>query len=213
MTAAPAKFAFDLDFSHAPQKKQALSEAEIERVRAEAAAEAYQRGLAEGRTTAEAKAADALAKAAERLANDMAATLKKTDAMRADYAREAIGLAKVVGQKFAAHLIARQPAAELEALFTDCLASLDKAPHIVVRCHPDLADLIKQKAGAAIARSGFEGRLIVLGDPDIRIGDGRIEWAEGGVVRDISTAATEIDRRIADYLAALGPAEPRKAAS
>ncbi len=31
---------------------------------------------------------------------------------------------------------------------------------------------------------GFEGRLVVLAEPEIALGDCRIEWADGGVVRD-----------------------------
>ena len=31
---------------------------------------------------------------------------------------------------------------------------------------------------------GFEGRLVILGEPDIAPGDVRLEWADGGVVRD-----------------------------
>jgi flagellar assembly protein FliH len=31
---------------------------------------------------------------------------------------------------------------------------------------------------------GFEGRVIVLGEPDIALGDARLEWADGGLVRE-----------------------------
>lgn len=75
-------------------------------------------------------------------------------------------------------------------------------PHLVIRCHPDLADAIRDNAIAQMAHSGFSGRLVVMGDPDIRLGDGRLEWVDGGVVRDIAETAGEIDRQIASYLAA-----------
>ena len=52
--------------------------------------------------------------------------------------------------------------------------------------------------------SGFAGRLIVLGDPEIRMGDGRLEWADGGLVRDINAISSEINTRISAYLAARG---------
>jgi flagellar assembly protein FliH len=52
--------------------------------------------------------------------------------------------------------------------------------------------------------SGFSGRLIVLGDPEIRMGDGRLEWADGGLVRDINAISNEINTRISAYLAARG---------
>ena len=33
---------------------------------------------------------------------------------------------------------------------------------------------------------GFEGRLVTFGEPDIAPGDVRLEWADGGIVRDRS---------------------------
>ena len=39
------------------------------------------------------------------------------------------------------------------------------------------------------ALHGFDGRLVVLAEPGIALGDCRIEWADGGLARD--RAATE----------------------
>ena len=50
--------------------------------------------------------------------------------------------------------------------------------------------------------SGFAGRLVVMGDPDQRLGDGRLEWVDGGLVRDIGAIAKDIDRKISAYLTA-----------
>ena len=58
------------------------------------------------------------------------------------------------------------------------------------------------RASAMIASSGYAGRLVVMGDPEIRIGDGRLEWVDGGLVRDIAEISRQIDRQIATYLAA-----------
>jgi flagellar assembly protein FliH len=52
--------------------------------------------------------------------------------------------------------------------------------------------------------SGFAGRLVVLGDPEQKPGDGRIEWVDGGLVRDRAALEAEIDNRIAAFLAAKG---------
>jgi flagellar assembly protein FliH len=49
--------------------------------------------------------------------------------------------------------------------------------------------------------AGFAGRLVVMGDPEIRLGDGRLEWVDGGLVRDIAETSRQIDRQIATYLA------------
>ncbi len=113
-------------------------------------------------------------------------------------------LAASVARKLAAHLVARQPQAEMAALIAECMASLENAPHLVIRCHPDLCDALKAITEERMKMSGFSGRLVVLGDPDIRLGDGRIEWADGGLVRDINAISNEINTRISAYLAARG---------
>ena len=55
---------------------------------------------------------------------------------------------------------------------------------------------------AHIQTSGFSGRLVVMGDPDIALGDCRLEWVDGGIVRNEAAIAAEIDRRIAAFAAA-----------
>ena len=82
------------------------------------------------------------------------------------------------------------------------MQSLEGVPHLVVRCHPTIADGIRDIATAHMQTSGFTGRLVVMGDPDIRLGDGRLEWVDGGLVRDIGAIAKDIDLKISAYLAA-----------
>ena len=82
------------------------------------------------------------------------------------------------------------------------MPSLNGVPHLVIRCHPDLADQIRDIATAQVASSGYQGRLVVMGEPDIRLGDGRIEWVDGGLVRDSAALDAQIQDSIAQYLAA-----------
>ena len=54
-----------------------------------------------------------------------------------------------------------------------------------------------------IARArGFEGRLVVLAEPEIAPGDCRIEWADGGVVRDARRDRAAIGDAVGRYLGA-----------
>ena len=69
---------------------------------------------------------------------------------------------------------------------------------------PILADRVRDIATSKMTHSGFTGRLVVLGDPDIAIGDARLEWADGGVVRDIRQLSADIDASITEYFAARG---------
>jgi flagellar assembly protein FliH len=202
----PARFTFDLDLAQGPRPAApmpvGLPEELVARLIEEARAEGFAEGRKEGERAASVMAAQAIAAAAAGLAARSAEMTEALDGARQSILADAAALAASIGRKLAGHLIARQPTAELEALIVECLASLDKAPHLVIRCHPDLADAVRDIATEHMAHSSFSGRLVVLGDPDQRLGDGRLEWVDGGLVRDVGALSAEIDRNISDFLAA-----------
>lgn len=199
------RFTFDLDLgpvSHEP--KHSYSEGQLAEAASDARQEGYAQGYADGENSAGVIAARALAEAAENIAArgvEMAAAL---DDARADTLRDAVNLAASVGRKLAASLVARYPLGEIEALIAECLSTIDNAPHLVIRCEPALADAVKEIATARMATSSFAGRLVVMGDPEIAAGDCRLEWVDGGLVRDMNAISSQIDQRIAAYLAARG---------
>ena len=199
-SASPARFRFDLDLGNRAERSSVITETGLAALVAEAREQGRVEGLAEGERTAAARAAQAIAKAAQALADHSAAMNAALDDDRRTTRDQAIALAASIGRKLAHQLIAREPAAEIEALITECLASLDAVPHLVVRCHPDLADEIREIAQSRVATSGFAGRLIVLGDPDRALSDARIEWVDGGLVRDTATLEAEIDARISQFI-------------
>ena len=206
--ASPARFTFDLDLEPRPVRRApepapvpSIPEDVVAQLIANAREEAYAEGLKAGEQNAASMAAQTIAAAAGSLATQSARMSAALEEARAAHHEEAVGLAVSVGRKLALHLVARFPLGELEALVAECLPSLSGVPHLVIRCHPDLADAIRDIATAQMAHAGFAGRLVVMGDPDIRLGDGRLEWVDGGLVRDIADTSRQIDRQIATYLA------------
>lgn len=204
MSATPAKFTFDLDLGRRQERNSLVTETAMATLLEEARRESREAGLAEGERTAVAKAAKAEAAAAESLAVRVAAMAASMDDARKQTIAEGVELSLSIARKLAGGLIAREPTAEIEQLVAECMATLDGVPHLVIRCDPALADSVRDIATSKMTASGFTGRLVVLGDPDIAIGDARIEWADGGVVRDIRKLSAEIDARIAQYFAARG---------
>jgi flagellar assembly protein FliH len=203
-SSAPSKFRFDLDLGHRQERNSVMTESAIAMLIASARDEGRREGLAEGERNATVKAAQAMAKAATDLADRTAAMNAALDDNRHATLSDAVSLAAAIGRKLARHLLEREPAAEIEALVAECLASLDAVPHLVIRCNDELADAVRDLAKERIATSGFSGRLVVLGEPDIRLGDARIEWSDGGIIRDTAALEAEIDQRIAQYIAAHG---------
>lgn len=205
MSAQPVRFTFDVDMgSRSSERKSSLSENALAELLAEARREGHAAGLADGERTAAARAEKQVSTAAEALAGKVAAMAATIDDARKQAVAEAVNLALSIARKLAGRMIAAEPTAEIEALIADCLQSLEGVPHLVIRCEPMLADRVRDIATAKMTHSGFTGRLVVLGDPDIAIGDARLEWADGGVVRDIRQLSADIDGRITEYFAARG---------
>jgi flagellar assembly protein FliH len=210
MNARPAKFTFDLDMARQPERPGPSAEIISGAMLQQARMEGYAEGFAEGERSATAAAAQRLTAAAEAVSDHAVQMVAGLDDARKATMRDAVELAGSIARKLAANLLAREPTAELEALLTECLASLEGVPHLVIRCHPDLADKIREIATARIASSSFSGRLVVMGDPEQGLSDGRIEWVDGGLVRDVASITAEIDNRIAAYLAARGASRPEE---
>ena len=69
-------------------------------------------------------------------------------------------------------------------------------PHLVLRVNDGLVEPVQTRVQAMARERGYEGRLVVMGDPDIAPGDGRIEWADGGVVRDQARIEAAVDQAL-----------------
>lgn len=202
--AAPARFRFDLDLGRQTERNSLVTETAMAELLAAARKEGEAAGFAAGERSAAARAAKDLTAAAEAIAARAAAMAAGMDDIRKQLTADAVGLSLSIARKLAGGLIAREPTVEIEALIADCMGSLGSVPHLVIRCEPALADAVRDIATTRMTTSGFTGRLVVMGDPDVSIGDARLEWADGGIVRDIRQISADIDRRIAEYFAARG---------
>jgi flagellar assembly protein FliH len=211
--AAPARFLFDLDFAapaQAAKPVEATPEpviptvpladhmAALEAARLEADEEGYARGRADG----EVRAADRLADEAGRLVASARALLAALEADSDRIEKEAIDLAVAVARKLAATLVDREPLAEIRALVAECLGPLRKAPHIVIRLGEADAEALRPHVDRLARETGFEGKIVILGEPDVKRGDCRIEWADGGIVRDGPALDALIDDAVARFVEA-----------
>ena len=205
--AAPAKFNFDLDLGRVGRLARILDDAGVAAMVAEARQEGREEGRAEEKRAAETRAAEAAEMAARKLSLETEAFSRALDEARAAARREASELGVAVARKLASHLIDSRPEAEILALLDDCLASLDKVPHLVIRCAPALAQRIAPDAEKLAQAQGFAGRLVVMGEPDFAGADCRIEWADGGIARDRASIEAEIETRLAHYITSFAPGE------
>ena len=203
---APAKFLFDNDFGHADRRAKqagvpdAVHQAAVE----EARASGFLAGVAQGRAEAALEAERDIGRALERVAEALAAMTREVALVERRLETEAVEVAVAIAGKLAPALIAREPFAEIAALATDCFGSLVGAPHVVIRVNDVSYEAAKAQLTEIAAASGFAGRVVVLAEPHVAVGDCRIEWADGGVLRSRAQTESAIADAVGRYLAGRG---------
>ncbi|CAN1531429.1 FliH Flagellar biosynthesis/type III secretory pathway protein [Rhabdaerophilaceae bacterium] len=144
----------------------------------------YQQGLLEGhqqqRNEEAARVTEAMGAIAQSLAH-VVDDLRQVDAASRN---ESLQFAFIFARKLAGKLIDRVPVAPIEATARAILNDLRGAPHVAVRVEPSLVDLVKVRLANLLREHGIDIKLFVFPDPGVARGDCRIEWADGGIVRE-----------------------------
>jgi flagellar assembly protein FliH len=200
--AAPAKFLFDMDFS-APDKtrERPATPSEIAQTVASAEARAYRDGFDAGQREAKAESDRRTALALEEIKVGVQGIAARFSGIETRMETEAVDVAVAVARKLCRELVSREPLGEIIALVSDCFQHLVSTPHLVVRINDSLYEATRERIERLAKQSGFEGRLVILAEPEIVTGDCRIEWADGGVVLERAAIEAKISELVGRYVA------------
>ncbi|WP_297003574.1 MULTISPECIES: FliH/SctL family protein [unclassified Thalassospira] len=114
---------------------------------------------------------------------------------------DAIHVALGVIRKLAPAWSKQYQLTEIEDIVRQCLANLFDVPKVMIKVHPEL----EKDVGAATERiavsRGFSGKIVVVGEPDVAMGDCQVSWGDGTAVRDSSRIWSEINEIIDNALA------------
>jgi flagellar assembly protein FliH len=200
--AAPAKFLFDMDFG-APDKarEKPATPSEIAQKIAAAEARAYRDGFDAGQREAKAESDRRAALALEEIGIGVRSIATGFSGIETRMETEAVDVAVAVARKLCSELIAGEPLGEIVGLVSDCFSHLVATPHLVVRINEQLYDAARERIERLAKQSGFEGRLVILAEPEIATGDCKIEWADGGVVLERAAIHGKINELVGRYIA------------
>jgi flagellar assembly protein FliH len=200
--AAQAKYLFDQDFAAIDPAERPIAAGELALKLGEAESKGFRDGFdtaeKEGHSVAARRSAAAfelIGDALDRMARELAVIEERIRA-------ESVELSAAVARKLAPELVLREPFAEIAALVTECFRQLTAAPHVVIRVNEALLETARTQLDEIARTRGFEGRLVVIAEPEIALGDCKIEWADGGIVRDATKTELAIGDAIGRYLGA-----------
>lgn len=198
---APAKFLFDMDFAAPANTERPASRAEIAQMVADAEARAFRDGFQAAQKEASVESDHRSALAMEEIAIAMRGLASSFKTVEGRMETEAVDVSVAVARKLCSELVAAEPLAEMMALIADCLRHLTSTPHIAIRVNDALYDRARARIEDLARRSGFEGRLVILAEPDIDVSDCKIEWADGGCTLDRAATDSRIGELVDRYMA------------
>jgi flagellar assembly protein FliH len=198
---APAKFLFDTDFGAPDKSRDRPTQAEMAEKIAAAEQRAFRDGFDAGQREAKAESDRRSALALEEIRLGMQGIAAGFAGIETRMETEAVDVAVAVARKLCSELIAAEPLGEITGLIKECFSHLVSTPHLVVRINASLYEVAREGIERMAKQSGFEGRLVILAEPEIATGDCRIEWADGGVVLDRAAIDAKIDELVGRYIA------------
>lgn len=201
-----SKFQFDTVFdldekgrAREKPKEPSFSEADVLAARTEAQQIGFEAGVAQSRREIEHAAATAL----QAIANSLPGMAERQHQAMLQVKEEGARLAHIIAGKLAPSLIRQAPEAEIVALLENCLSTMLEEPRLVVRLPEALMDDLPEALERVAGQAGFEGKLVIIGEPSLTGGDCRIEWANGGAERELKAVMAKVDAAIERYCAGL----------
>jgi flagellar assembly protein FliH len=221
MVAAIRKFTFDNDFDRpaksvakpevvaepAPPPPPTFSEAELADAVAAARKTALAEGVAQGRAETVADIERRTAAGLTAIGAHLGAIDNQVRAVADGLTQNTVELSVAIARQLFPALLRRNGAGEIEALLTQCLETLRTEPAFTIRVPAEQVDVLSERVQTVGAGRGYQGRLTVLGDEDLKLGDCKIEWAQGGMIRDRDQIWSAIETAIEHALASADTGE------
>ncbi len=172
------------------------SEDDLARAREEGLAEGKRLGTEEASSTVDKQIADTLNTIAQQTQSLFEAQTEANEGLT----HHAISVAAALVRKLFPTLNHQTAQDQVQSMLETVLAQLSGEPEIIVRVPADLAESLHERIQAVSELSGFRGNIKLLGDPGLTVGDCRLEWSSGGVMRSANDLARELDDIVARNL-------------
>ncbi|MBY0610753.1 MAG: hypothetical protein K2P80_01080 [Beijerinckiaceae bacterium] len=202
------KFSFEREFdrgSTSPivqkQPEPTLAMSEHEAALREAEAKAFLRGHVEGAAAARLEEEARLARALEGMTAVLRQSAERLGHIETQASGEALRFAIEFAGMLSGSLVAERPIGPIAAAARQVFGDLRGVPHVAVRVAPDLVEPAREALSRIAREIGLDAKMIVLGEPEIATGDCRIEWADGGIVRDQALLKSKLDDAVTRALA------------
>lgn len=166
-----------------------FTQEQLDAVRDESLAAGKQEGVKQAVGETERLAAQAL----QSISEQMAALTQTQEQVRADAVEGSMAIAAAIIRKIFPELERRNSLDEVYRLVENTVTRLIDETRITVHVSETLHQQVTENMQTLIVEKGYEGKLSVLKDKELAIGDCRIEWSNGRAKRDTAAAWRSIE--------------------
>ena len=179
------------------------SEEQLKAAEEKAREEGRLSGLEEGRESAWQEAMVSLQKQNSDTLLSIDASLKNIfsslEQSGQDACSAAVDFALAVCKKAVPALCATNAIGEIRALLKNNLHFLKDEPKISLRLNPFLADQIKPVLTDLVKKEAYSGKIAVIRDDALAVGDCRVEWKNGGMEKNVQDVLNHTEELIKLY--------------
>jgi flagellar assembly protein FliH len=156
--------------------------------------EFYDAGFAGGKEAGKGEQAALLAATLGLIEKNIESLMQSLETMRSEQSHNTRDVILAIAKKIVPDLAARHGLAEIETLLDDSVRTMAREPRLVVRVNETQIDAVNEKIKSITARHAYAGQIMVIADAATAAGDCRIEWAEGGVERNIQATWDAVEQ-------------------
>lgn len=196
------KFLFDRSFG---EKAAAARQAERERPKPiytqeqldAAREEGRQEGYAAGHQARLQEQEAALAVLVSGIESALAKLMAESETLLKGHLVEARDLALAVVRRLLPTWTARHGLEEIDSVITRAVADMGREPRLVIRVAESQFDAVQARLKSITEQQAYAGKIVLLGEALLGPSDCRVEWADGGVERDMQALWQKIDELVA----------------
>lgn len=166
---------------------------------------AYQQGRQEGMAAAMSGIEQQMVMTLEHVLSKTGDLAKAYDHWTQEMQNDALRLSSSIMRKLAPELVRGTELPQIEHVINEAFQFLTEQPKVMIRVASELEAPLREKVQLMASRVGYEGEVVLVGDPDLVATDCRVSWSAGAVERALDETWAEIDEIIARALKALPP--------
>ena len=181
-----------------PEPPPGFSEDDLNAARVQGYDEGYRAGEAAAKQQAAESRQHKLGLLGESIAAQIEALLHAEAERRAAAEADSIAIAHEIAKTILPAYAERYGLHEITKMIERHMAERVEEPRLAIRVADEMLDDVRNWTEPMAQRFGFEGKLVLLADPQLGPQDCLIEWADGGVERRLDATWQNIDESVAE---------------